>query len=74
MSQVSELTCPPASIGNSVDTMLAASVGNSDMLVGGASKSGNHSTARVLTWLDGTAPLGKRKTSNSNDLQKSRSW
>ncbi len=39
MSQVSELTCPPSSIGNSVDTMLAASVGNSDMLVGGAYKS-----------------------------------
>ncbi len=37
MSQVSELTCPPASIGNSIDTMLAASVGNLDMLVGGAS-------------------------------------
>ncbi len=36
---VSELTCPLASIGNSVDTMLAASVENSDLLIAGASKS-----------------------------------
>ncbi len=34
-----ELTCPPASVGNSVDAMLAASVENLDLLVGGASKS-----------------------------------
>ena len=39
MSQVPELTCPLASIGNSVDTMLAASVENSDLLIAGASKS-----------------------------------
>jgi hypothetical protein len=30
----------------------------------------NHPTAHVLTRLDGTAPLGKRMTSNTNYLKK----